>query len=186
MTFKWLQRRSWDGVFRNRVPGVGSGDRKSSAADGSQSDWRHDQTVSSGRTQSSSTSDNTHSMSFVMKLLQPTDRTAAYTVAALLLDSLHTRRQRQTKQTLQPRSVVYYCAWYVRCGLKIRLQKSHSVCMQTYVNFRTAVSLCEIKTSRYSNDSDRPHRCCHLAINFTAHTGYPLYFTVDREVRYSI
>jgi len=34
---------------------VGSGDRKSSAADGSQSDWRHDQTVSSGRTQSSST-----------------------------------------------------------------------------------------------------------------------------------
>jgi len=37
-------------VFRKRVPGVGSGDRKSSAADGSQSDWRHDQTVSSGRT----------------------------------------------------------------------------------------------------------------------------------------
>jgi len=44
-------------VFRKRVPGVGSGDRKSSAADGSQSDWRHDQTVSSGRTQSSSTRD---------------------------------------------------------------------------------------------------------------------------------
>jgi len=58
--------------------------------------------------------------------------------------------------------------------------------MQTYVNFRTAVSLCEIKTSRYSNNSDRTHRCCHLAINFTAHAGYPLYFTVDREVRYSI
>jgi len=37
-------------VFRKRVPGVGSGDRKSSAADGSPSDWRHDQTVSSGRT----------------------------------------------------------------------------------------------------------------------------------------
>ena len=37
-------------MFRKRVPGVGSGDRKSSAADGSQSDWRHDQTVSSGRT----------------------------------------------------------------------------------------------------------------------------------------
>jgi len=36
---------------------VGSGNRKSSAADGSQSDWRHDQTVSSGRTQSSSTRD---------------------------------------------------------------------------------------------------------------------------------
>jgi len=44
-------------VFRKRVPGVGSGDRKSSAADGGQSDWRHDQTVSSGRTQSSSTRD---------------------------------------------------------------------------------------------------------------------------------
>ena len=28
---------------------MGSGDRKSSAADGSQSDWRHDQTVSCGR-----------------------------------------------------------------------------------------------------------------------------------------
>jgi len=42
-------------VFRKRVPGVGSSNRKSSAADGSQSDWRHDQTVSSGRTQSSST-----------------------------------------------------------------------------------------------------------------------------------
>jgi len=53
MTLKWLQRRSWDDVFRKRVPGVGSGNRKSSAADGSQSDWRHDQTVSSGRTQSS-------------------------------------------------------------------------------------------------------------------------------------
>jgi len=38
-------------VFRKRVPGVGSGNRKSSAADGSQSDWMHDQTVSSGRTQ---------------------------------------------------------------------------------------------------------------------------------------
>ena len=38
-------------MFRKRVPGVGSGNRKSSAADGSQSDWRHDQTVSSGRTQ---------------------------------------------------------------------------------------------------------------------------------------
>ena len=36
---------------------MGSGNRKSSAADGSQSDWRHDQTVSSGRTQSSSTRD---------------------------------------------------------------------------------------------------------------------------------
>jgi len=36
-------------VFRKRVPGVGSGDRKSSAADGNQSDWRHDQTVSSVR-----------------------------------------------------------------------------------------------------------------------------------------
>ena len=34
-------------MFRKRVPGVGSGDRKSSAADGSQSDWRHEQTVSS-------------------------------------------------------------------------------------------------------------------------------------------
>jgi len=44
-------------VFRKRVPGVGSDNRKSSAADGSQSDWRHDQTVSSGRTQSSSTRD---------------------------------------------------------------------------------------------------------------------------------
>jgi len=44
-------------VFRKRVPGVGSGDQKSSAADGSQSDWRHDQTVSSSRTQSSSTRD---------------------------------------------------------------------------------------------------------------------------------
>jgi len=44
-------------VFRKRVPGVGSGNRKSSAADGSQSDWRHDKTVSSGRTQSSSTRD---------------------------------------------------------------------------------------------------------------------------------
>jgi len=44
-------------VFRKRVPDVGSGNRKSSAADGSQSDWRHDQTVSSGRTQSSSTRD---------------------------------------------------------------------------------------------------------------------------------
>ena len=42
-------------MFRKRVPGVGSGNRKSSAADGNQSDWRHDQTVSSGRTQSSST-----------------------------------------------------------------------------------------------------------------------------------
>ena len=40
-----------------RVPGVGSGDRKSSAADGSPSDWRHDQAVSSGRTQRSSTRD---------------------------------------------------------------------------------------------------------------------------------
>ena len=38
-------------MFRERVPGVGSGDRKSSAADGSQYDWRHDQTVSSGRAQ---------------------------------------------------------------------------------------------------------------------------------------
>jgi len=28
-------------VFRKRVPGVGSGNRKSSATDGSQSDWRH-------------------------------------------------------------------------------------------------------------------------------------------------
>ena len=36
-------------MFRKRVPDVGSGDRKSSAADGSQSDWRHDQTVSCGR-----------------------------------------------------------------------------------------------------------------------------------------
>ena len=54
MTFKWLQRRSWDDVLRKRVPDVGSGDRKSSAADGSPSDWRHDQTVSSGRTQRSS------------------------------------------------------------------------------------------------------------------------------------
>ena len=44
-------------MLRKRVPGVGSGDRKSSAADGSQSDWRHDQTVSSGRMQSSSTRD---------------------------------------------------------------------------------------------------------------------------------
>jgi len=44
-------------VFRKRVPDVGSGDRKSSAADGGQSDWRHDQTVSSVRTQSSSTRD---------------------------------------------------------------------------------------------------------------------------------
>ena len=44
-------------MFRKRVPGVGSGDRKSSAADGSQSDWRHNQTVSLGRTQSSSTRD---------------------------------------------------------------------------------------------------------------------------------
>jgi len=44
-------------VFRKRVPGVGSGNWKSSAADGSQSDWRHDQTVSSGRAQSSSTRD---------------------------------------------------------------------------------------------------------------------------------
>ena len=44
-------------MHRKRVPGVGSGNRKSSAADGSQSDWRHDQTVSSGRTQSSSTRD---------------------------------------------------------------------------------------------------------------------------------
>jgi len=25
MTLKWLQRRSWDDVFRKRVPGVGSG-----------------------------------------------------------------------------------------------------------------------------------------------------------------
>ena len=57
MTLKWLQRRSWDDVFRKRVPGVGSGDRKSSAADGSQSDWRHDLRVCSGRTQSSSTTD---------------------------------------------------------------------------------------------------------------------------------
>jgi len=31
-------------VFRKRVLGVGSGNRKSSAANGSQSDWRHDQT----------------------------------------------------------------------------------------------------------------------------------------------
>jgi len=44
-------------VFRKRVPGVGSGDRKSLAADGSPSDWRHDQTVSSCRTQRSSTRD---------------------------------------------------------------------------------------------------------------------------------
>jgi len=44
-------------VFRKRVPGVGSGNRKSSAADGSQSEWRHDKTVSSGKTQSSSTRD---------------------------------------------------------------------------------------------------------------------------------
>ena len=44
-------------MFRKRVPGVGSGNRKSSAADGSQSDWRHDQRVSSGRAQSSSTRD---------------------------------------------------------------------------------------------------------------------------------
>ena len=36
---------------------MGSGNRKSSATDGIQSDWRHDQTVSSGRTQSSSTRD---------------------------------------------------------------------------------------------------------------------------------
>ena len=35
-------------MFRKRVPGVGSGDRKSSAADGSQSDWRQDQTVTVG------------------------------------------------------------------------------------------------------------------------------------------
>ena len=34
-------------MFRKRVPGVGSGDRKSAAVRGSQSDWRHDQTVSS-------------------------------------------------------------------------------------------------------------------------------------------
>jgi len=44
-------------VFSKRVPGVGSGNRKSSAADGSQSDWRHYQTVSSGGTQSSLTKD---------------------------------------------------------------------------------------------------------------------------------
>ena len=44
-------------MFRKRAPGVGSGDRKSSAADGSQSDWRHDQTVTSGTAQSSSTRD---------------------------------------------------------------------------------------------------------------------------------
>jgi len=44
-------------VFTKRVPGVSSGNRKSSAADGSQSDWRHDQTVSSGRTQTSSIRD---------------------------------------------------------------------------------------------------------------------------------
>ena len=44
-------------MFRKRIPGVSSGNRKSSAADGSQSDWRHDQTVSSGRKQSSSTRD---------------------------------------------------------------------------------------------------------------------------------
>ena len=31
-------------MFRKRVPGVGSGNRKSSAADGSQSDWRHETT----------------------------------------------------------------------------------------------------------------------------------------------
>ena len=37
-------------MLRKRVPDVGSGDRRSSAADGSQSDWRHDRTVSSGRT----------------------------------------------------------------------------------------------------------------------------------------
>ena len=67
MTLKWLHRRSWYGVFRKRVPGVGSGSRKSSAADGSQSDWRHDQTVSSGRTQSSSTRDIN---SRVVQLLQ--------------------------------------------------------------------------------------------------------------------
>ena len=36
---------------------MGSGNRKSSAAGGSQSDWKHDQTVSPGRTQSSSTRD---------------------------------------------------------------------------------------------------------------------------------
>ena len=42
-------------MLRKRVLDVGSGDRKSSAADGSPSDWRHDQTVSSGRTQRSST-----------------------------------------------------------------------------------------------------------------------------------
>jgi len=57
MTLKWLQHRSWDGVFRKRVPGVRSGNRKSSATDGSQSDWRNDKMVSSGRTQSSSTRD---------------------------------------------------------------------------------------------------------------------------------
>ena len=44
-------------MFRKTVPGVGSGNRKSSAVDGSPSDWRHDQTVSSGRTQSASTRD---------------------------------------------------------------------------------------------------------------------------------
>ena len=44
-------------MFRKRVPGVGSGDRKSWAADGSQSDWRHDQMVSSSRMQSSFTRD---------------------------------------------------------------------------------------------------------------------------------
>ena len=44
-------------MFRKRVPGVGSGNRKSSAVGGNQSDWRHDQTVSSGRAQSSSTRD---------------------------------------------------------------------------------------------------------------------------------
>jgi len=33
-------------VFRKRVPGVGSGNWKSSASDGSQSDWGHDQTKS--------------------------------------------------------------------------------------------------------------------------------------------
>ena len=44
-------------MSRKRVPGVGSGNRESSAADGSQSDWRHDQTVSSGTAQSSSTRD---------------------------------------------------------------------------------------------------------------------------------
>jgi len=45
-------------VFRyNRVPDLSGGNRKSSAIDGSQSNWRRNQPIGSGRTQYPSTRD---------------------------------------------------------------------------------------------------------------------------------